>query len=105
MTEAEWRAVGHRMRVTRLALGMTEQQAADGWGVTLRTYRRYEAGGRQISAVPPCKFAQKYDVSLDWLFDGDATTTKRHLAVGAGKIAILPVTSPKLRSVQRVGAP
>ena len=47
-----YKAVGPRLRQARVGLGITEQQAADVFGVTLRTYRKYEAGGRQRSAKP-----------------------------------------------------
>jgi len=92
MNETFWRAVGRRLRVMRGALGLTEQQAAKGFGVSLRTYRRYEAGQRQRSAVPAVNFARRYNVSLDWLFDGDRHRIGRCLSHSAGKIAILPVT-------------
>jgi transcriptional regulator with XRE-family HTH domain len=101
MNKNEWRAVGQRLRVTRMALGITEQKAAKGFGVSLRTYRGYEAGGRQRSLGPTVKFSRKYDVSLSWLFDGEAALVGRHLAVSASKVAILPVTSPEWRSLAR----
>ncbi|MFY9840001.1 MAG: helix-turn-helix transcriptional regulator [Xanthobacteraceae bacterium] len=63
-------AVGPRLRQARVGLGITEQQAADVFGVTLRTYRKYEAGGRQRSAKPVVRFADKYNVSPDWIFMG-----------------------------------
>src|SRR5690242_20697757 len=89
----DWPAVGHRMRVTRLALGLSEQQAADGYGITLRTYRRWEKGHRQTQcAAPLCKFCLKYDVSMDWLICGDGRGwLGAHLRKNiGGKIAILP---------------
>lgn len=51
-TLVRWRAVGRRLRVTRSALGITEQKAAEVFGISLRTYRRYEAGQPQRSAAP-----------------------------------------------------
>jgi transcriptional regulator with XRE-family HTH domain len=41
-----WKRVGHRLRVTRLALGLTDQEAATAHGVTVGTYRKWEAGGQ-----------------------------------------------------------
>ena len=38
------RAYGRRLRLTRIALDITEAEAAAAHGVTLRTYRRWEAG-------------------------------------------------------------
>jgi transcriptional regulator with XRE-family HTH domain len=92
--QIDWRAIGHRIRVTRIALDITEQQAAAGFGVGVPTYRRYEAGrpaGNRIA-----DFARHYRVSLDWLIDGEAATIASSLAEKAlGKVAILPCTSPQ----------
>lgn len=88
MSNSYWHAVARRLRVTRGALGLTEQQGAEAFGVSLLTYRRYEAGRRHRSAGPAINFARRYDVSLDWLFDGDTDRIGRHLT--RGKIAILP---------------
>jgi transcriptional regulator with XRE-family HTH domain len=69
-----WRAVGHRLRVARIVLGITEEQAAADFGVSLQTYRRYEAEARQRGrGWGHCRlrrivgFAERYDVDLDWL--------------------------------------
>lgn len=78
-----WPAHGHRLRATRAALGITEQQAADAFGVMLQTYRRYEAGCRVQSVLSEVRFAKKFGVLLDWLIDGAArpsiTVTWRNL--------------------------
>jgi DNA-binding XRE family transcriptional regulator len=83
-----WPAVGHRMRLTRFALGITEKEAAAAWGVTLTTYRRYEAGAPQRSSGPTLRFSEVYDVSFDWVICGETARLKRRLT--RGKVAILP---------------
>jgi transcriptional regulator with XRE-family HTH domain len=90
-----WKRVDHWLRVTRLALGLTEKQAAEAHCVTLATYRKWESGCPQKSSYPTCRFAEKYEVSLDWLVAGDAHIVGRHLAVG--KVAILPFIGPRRR--------
>lgn len=93
-----FRLTGHRLRVTRLALGISEKEAAEAHGVTLATYLKYEAGGYQRGCQPCCRFAKKYRVSLDWLMAGDAGDIKPHLSEEAvGKIAILPVMGSEAR--------
>jgi len=93
----DWRAWGHRLMVTRLALGISEQEAADAYGVTLRTYRGYEAGKRSRGGGW-MDFAEKYDVSIDWLCSGDPGYLRPHLTKGTrGKIAILPAMSSRQR--------
>lgn len=76
--------------MARLSLGISEAEAAEAHGVTLRTYRRYERGGRsRWSGVKG--FAAKYDVSADWLLLGTTAGIRPHLARHApGTIAILP---------------
>ena len=66
-----WRDQGHRLRVVRIVLDITEQEAADVCGVTLRTYRRYEQGAKQKSIRPVRNFARHFGVSLSWLVDGE----------------------------------
>jgi transcriptional regulator with XRE-family HTH domain len=97
-TRFGWRTVGHRMRVTRIVLGLSEQQAADAYGITLQTYRKYEAGHPQRGTQPAHRFASKYSVPSDWLYDGEAGRIGQHLAKSAkGKVAILPTLSPEQR--------
>ena len=92
MSAIDWCAVGHRIRVTRVMLGLTEEQAAAGFGVTLRTYRRYEAGRSAENRI--VDFARHYDVSFDWLIDGVPEEKSPALKCGA--------VSEVDRSVQRI---
>lgn len=82
---------GHRLRVTRIALGLTEKETAAAHKVTLATYRGWEAGGRTYAPESCVDFAKRFDVSLDWLVCGEADRVKRHLQLG--KVAILQVSS------------
>src|SRR5258707_10614610 len=82
---------GPQLRAARHLLGhrMTDVAAA-AWQVTLRTYRKYEAGAPQRSIGPLLCFADPHDVSIDWLICGDPACLKRHLTSRAeGKVAIL----------------
>jgi transcriptional regulator with XRE-family HTH domain len=91
------RACGHRLRVTRLVLGISEQDAADAFGRSLRTYQGYEAGRRE-RGQGYLSFARKYGVSLDWLCGGDAGHIGNHLSRRSGtKVAILPVQKRQTR--------
>ncbi len=91
-----WRSVGHRFRVVQIALGITEQDAADASGVSLRTYRRYENGDRQRCSSF-VGFSGKFNVSVDWLILGEGTGLARHLVRHAPrKIVILPVEGRNL---------
>jgi len=93
----DWAASGHRLRVTRLALGISEKDAASAYGVTLKTYRKYENGGQQRGQAF-LDFAEKYDISLNWLVGGMPAHLGPHLSKNRGsKIAILPVITANER--------
>jgi transcriptional regulator with XRE-family HTH domain len=100
MSKNFWRLCGHRLRVTRLALGITEQEAATAAKITIRTWRKWEAGGHQKSSLHNLvSFAKKFDVNIVWLMFGaeeyaaevERCPQLRNGSVGLGKIAILPV--------------
>jgi transcriptional regulator with XRE-family HTH domain len=93
------RAFGRRLRLVRLVLGLSEEDAATAMSVTIRTLRKWEAGGsRTNSAWPFVQFSRKYNVSLDWLLLGDARSIGAHLAKrSTGRLAILPAVGPEGR--------
>jgi transcriptional regulator with XRE-family HTH domain len=93
------RAFGCRLRLVRLVLGLSEEDTATAMSITIRTLRKWEAGGsRTNSASPFVEFSRKYDVSLDWLLMGEAGGIGAHLAKrSTGKLAILPAISPEGR--------
>lgn len=98
------RRFGARMRVLRLALGLTEADAAAIYGVTLGTYQRYEAGARMRSGVGKLmRLCERYPaVSLDWILEGDTRNVPRELSHTApGKVAILPVVTREQRERRR----
>jgi transcriptional regulator with XRE-family HTH domain len=98
VTKLQWIATGQRFRLARLAIGLSEADAATACGIPLRSYQGYEAGKRQRSMIAACKFSESFDVSLDWLFHGDTSRIRRHLAKGSiGKVAILPFTGKRNR--------
>ena len=96
-----WRDYAHRLRVTRIVLGISEKEAAAGHGVTLATYRKWEDGRPPRSGKPYLAFSAKYDVNLDWLIAGEAADIGGHLSKGAaGKVALLQVKGPLYRRVR-----
>ena len=62
------RRFGLRLRMVRTVLGLSEQQMADVFGRTLRTYRQYEAGSKPKGiGLAIKKLATKHHVNLNWL--------------------------------------
>ena len=72
-TRTYWRECGRRLLATRSALNISESEAAATYGVTPRTYRKYEQGSPQRGSG--ClAFSKRYDISLDWLMRGAANS-------------------------------
>lgn len=85
----EWhREFAHRLRVTRIALNITEEEAAAAAGRSVKTWRRYEATGTGHITCAILLFAEHYTIDLEWLFGRKSTGHKSM----PGKIAILPIS-------------
>jgi transcriptional regulator with XRE-family HTH domain len=70
-SRAFYRALGERLRVARKTLGISESEAADAAGVTLRTYRKWEKGGGISNAGSiDYGFCEEFEVSMTWLYSG-----------------------------------
>lgn len=67
MEEAVNIAFGKRLRAARVARGLTQQAAADAFGISLRGYCRWEKGERQPNFAALVAIAMKLDVSVDHL--------------------------------------
>jgi hypothetical protein len=62
---------GSRLQNVRKALNIAEAEAAAVFCVTLKTYRRYEAGKHHRTKYKGIvAFAKKYKVKYLWLFEG-----------------------------------
>src|ERR1700742_4732595 len=75
---AFYKALSERLRLTRKTLGISEQEAADAAGVSVKTYRKYEIG----ATTPQCDFMDfccELDVSFNWLMYGEGNfLSERH---------------------------
>ena len=69
----DWCAVYRRLPITRRVLGISETEAAAAARVSLRTYRKWEAGHDRPTNTGILAFAFAYDVSLDWLAKGECS--------------------------------
>lgn len=75
-----YRAWGWRLRYARHQLRITEQEAAAAFGVTIRTYRRHEAGKEHRNSSVR-KFTRTYNVHE---FGCSATRAYCHRGFGCG---------------------
>lgn len=82
MSDDWYRAHGERLQVARRNLGIPEEDAAAAFDVTIRTYRKWEAGSvrpHQTRHVPGAvNFARTYGISLNWLFGCDGVAPPRY---------------------------
>jgi len=101
-----WQAIGERLRIARIALDLTEKEAAEAFGVTVRSYRRYEAGDAKFRGERWLRFCRRYKISTDWLICGDGRGLEWHLARAiGGKVAILPVMNCSRQAGNRAPLP
>jgi hypothetical protein len=54
----DYRGFGHRLRTSRLALCITEDQAATAAGCSVRSWRKYEETGRGYCTRPMVRLAR-----------------------------------------------
>lgn len=59
--------LGKRLRETRMAKTMTQQQTADYLTISLNAYQKYEQGTRTPSPEALVKLADLFEVSTDYL--------------------------------------
>jgi hypothetical protein len=77
---AEWRqAFAERLKFAREQLDITEKAAAAAFQITVRTYRKYEAGRRPFRSnhFGFWNFCKFYDVDMTWLIGGKNGTPPR----------------------------
>lgn len=72
-------SVGERLRITRLALKLTQKGMAHPLSVSRAAYTMYETGTR----VPPWNIAielcEKWGLTLDWIYMGDLSGLPAYL--------------------------
>jgi transcriptional regulator with XRE-family HTH domain len=87
MTDKEWyRALGERLQVARRNLGISDEDAAAAFNVTIRTYRKWEAGGRPRSDryEGAANFVRTYDLPTSFYSWFLASAVHHHRDLGFG---------------------
>lgn len=84
----DYRGFGHRLRVTRIALAITQAEAASAAGRSVHTWQKYETTGKGFCTIAIIRFARHYDLSVDWLVSGNTARVRPGLT--KGKVAVLP---------------
>jgi transcriptional regulator with XRE-family HTH domain len=65
--------VARRLREVRDALGLSQEEFARGAGIEPNTYNPWETGERPLPLRGAMLLANRYGLSLDWLYLGDPT--------------------------------
>jgi transcriptional regulator with XRE-family HTH domain len=99
-------AVGHRIRVRRKWLGISQSALADHLGVSFQQVQKYERGANRVSASMLVKIAQKLDTTVAELVgetagsDGDESLFEKLAVPGAVQLldAFASVQQPSLRA-------
>ena len=73
--------IGHRIRVSRKKLGLTQYQLANAMGLNPATYNRYEFGKHSITLGILAFFAEKLKVSIDYLLTGKETLPEIEISI------------------------
>lgn len=64
------RHVGHRVRVRRLLVGVSQEKLGDALGVTFQQIQKYEKGTNRISASRLRQIADMLGVSVSFFYEG-----------------------------------
>ncbi|KMO30137.1 Cro/Cl family transcriptional regulator [Methylobacterium tarhaniae] len=64
------RHVGHRVRVRRLLIGISQEKLGDALGVTFQQIQKYEKGTNRISASRLRQIADMLNVPVSFFYEG-----------------------------------
>ena len=70
--------VGHRLRMRRTLLGMSQEKVAEALGLTFQQLQKYEKGANRISASRLSELTQILDVPVSFFFEEMPTNRKGH---------------------------
>ena len=73
-------AIAARLICAREALEMSQSEFADMAGIARNTYNQYEKAVQRISLDMAMKLRDTYDLTLDYIYYGDASGVKFQLA-------------------------
>lgn len=64
-------AIGHRLEVTRQALGLQQNEFCARAKIAPNTYNQYEKGKKRPNIDNAIRLCEAYQLTLDWIFRGD----------------------------------
>jgi transcriptional regulator with XRE-family HTH domain len=73
-------AIGHRLQLTRQALGLNQTGFCARAGVARTAYTQYESGDKRPSIESANSLCDAYDLTLDWIYRGEMAGLTYELA-------------------------
>lgn len=70
------RAIGERLRLTRDALGLTQERFCARAEISPTAYNQWERGHKRPSVDAGIALCNAYDLTLDWIYRGDPSGLK-----------------------------
>ncbi len=86
MGEIDYKEIGNRIRVARIASNLTREEAAERCGVTSSYYGNLERGDRRMSLDTLVRVSEGLDLSLDLLVYGKGKEEKDELSAMLSEI-------------------
>lgn len=72
--------VGRRLRAAREAMGLTAKELCAAVGIQANRYSQWETGKNLLDPVVALQIAERYGISLDYLYRGDLSGLKHSVA-------------------------
>jgi transcriptional regulator with XRE-family HTH domain len=64
-------SIGHRLQLTRHALGLNQTEFAERARISRTAYNQYESGEKRPSVENAISLCDAYNLTLDWIYRGD----------------------------------
>ncbi|MCI4661034.1 MAG: helix-turn-helix domain-containing protein [Neomegalonema sp.] len=73
-------SMGHRIKLLRAHLGMTQVAFAESIGVNVNNIRQVEVGNSRLGLDTLVRIKRTHSVTLDWLIEGDVSGLRYEMA-------------------------
>jgi DNA-binding XRE family transcriptional regulator len=76
----QMREIGLRLKATRIALGLTQDEMATSINVGRTTLTNWEKGDRMPDPLAMARLAERYGATMDWIYWGNMSGLQLSLA-------------------------
>ncbi|MDP9195763.1 MAG: helix-turn-helix domain-containing protein [Pseudomonadota bacterium] len=93
--------VGHRLRLRRTLLGLSQDKLSEALGITFQQLQKYERGANRISASRLFNLSHILDVPVTWFFDGFIVPEISKGGYNTGGMSNDPLSDPDVLELVR----